>query len=253
MLGECHKLSTLLVSKLERTSGASVAEAGVTYHFTCNEDQGALLLLKDHATTQEIHPSSPHFIEYMRKHYLDWCRFAREKRGLALEPEELVFVRGWVKTTEWAVAAFLDRGCEQELSFEAEAGSFAKAKFSIATSHQQSTSVMHRTGPHRADECMRTVPPKQDQCVFLSYFKLKRYPLFGVVKIAANSEPKDDIPPRTPPGDGSPADALLIQENVGSDDVQYRVQSEPEYIPVSAWYLSELKLLITIVRSLGTL
>lgn len=218
-------------SSYERDS--PYAGLGAGYRFSCNAEQGALLLLKDHATAQQIHPSSPHFINYMRKNYQNWCKFARDTRGLALEPEQLVLVRGWVKTTEWAVAAFLHGGSEQELSFQAEAGSFAKAKFSVAVSQNHSSSVLHRSGPRRAATCDEgeVSPPPQDQCVFLSYFKLKRSPLFKLrMKIVAAAEPKDDRQ-HTPPADGEPHDELGEGSLISSSE--FDVHADPENAPVS--------------------
>ena len=82
----------------------------------------------------------------MRKHHDSWSEFAR-RRGLDIQPEHIILVRGWVKTSEWAVAAFTDSGKNHEVNFEANAGPFGKASFSVSYSSAVSMSVEHRTGP----------------------------------------------------------------------------------------------------------
>lgn len=125
----------------------------------------------------------------MQKHHSSWCEFAFNQYGLTLKPEEIVLVRGWVKTSDWAVAAFLDRGTAHEVSFQADAGPFANAKFSVSRSGVTSSSVQHRTG--RTVEHDPEDEIARDQCVFLSMYKMKRR-YYLLPRVVAAAEPTND-------------------------------------------------------------
>lgn len=166
------------------------------YRFSCAQDQGALLILKAPASQEVVHPNRA-FQDYMRAHHDTWCEFAKA-RGLDIEPDHIILVRGWVKTTEWAVAAFTDSGSNHEVNFDAQAGPFAKASFSVSYSSAVSMSIEHRTGPVRpvreprasygADEHEFDV--SQNQCVFLSYYEMRTRGFWAKRKIRAAAEPR---------------------------------------------------------------
>ncbi|KAI0086257.1 hypothetical protein BDY19DRAFT_370479 [Irpex rosettiformis] len=189
-------------------SGGSsvVANAGIGYRFSCSHDQGALLILKSPASQEVVHPNRA-FRDYMRKHHDSWYDFAR-RRGLDIQPGHIILVRGWVKTSEWAVAAFTDSGKNHEVNFEADAGPFAKASFSVSYSSAVSMSVEHRTGPTKnvketqAHVDVQTGLP-QDQCVFLSYYEIKSRGFWTKKKIRAAAEPQDECDDRPPGPDAS--------------------------------------------------
>lgn len=46
------------------------------------------------------------FIRYMRQHHSSWYLYAREELGIACKPEDIILVRGFVKTSAGTVAAF---------------------------------------------------------------------------------------------------------------------------------------------------
>lgn len=175
--------------------------AGLGYRFSCAHDQGALLILKTPASQEVVHPNRA-FRDYMRVHHASWCEFARA-RGLDIDPDHIILVRGWVKTAAWAVAAFTDSGKNHEVNFDASAGPFAKASFSVSYSSAVSMSVEHRTGPAKhigvtsPYNTGETQPPR-DQCVFLSYYEMKSRVIWGKKKIKAAAEPLDDFDDKPP-------------------------------------------------------
>lgn len=153
----------------------------------------------------------------MRQHHESWCEFA-QREGLDIPREDIVLVRGWVKTSEWAVAAFIEKGQTHEVSFHGQLGQFAQAGFSVAISESSVASVETRSGPHRRP----ITPPGQthsstgknvdrgtdkpcDQCIFLSCYKIKyRTFLPNKIKAAADSEDLQDNEDDNMPGSSSP-------------------------------------------------
>ena len=89
-------------------------------------------MIGGNATKEQVHPNTI-FPSYMRRQYESWHAFATDGKHFALDlkPEDIIFVRGWVKSTEWAVAAFLDKGTAHELSIQAGIGSYAHAEVEV--------------------------------------------------------------------------------------------------------------------------
>ncbi len=142
----------------------------------------------------------------MRAHHDSWYDFVRQ-RSLDIQPEQIILVRGWVKTSEWAVASFTDSEKNHEVNFEADAGPFAKASFSVSYSSAVSMSVEHRTGPVKhvkEPQGFADADPDlpQDQCVFLSYYEIKSRGFWAKKKIRAAAEPRDGRKDDSPNADG---------------------------------------------------
>ncbi|CAL1715486.1 unnamed protein product [Somion occarium] len=161
--------------------------------YTCSRNEGALLVLKDHATSEAVFANAQ-FVEYMLRHHQSWCDFARNQ-GFLLDKEDIILVRGWVKTTSWTVAAFTNQGDSLELTFGSKANLYAHVSVSTAVSTHHSHSVEYRDGPNRMTKTMdeEPSPQRKDQCVFLRYYKIKyRTPAFLGRKITARVKPKDN-------------------------------------------------------------
>jgi hypothetical protein len=183
---------------------SSALSSGIGYRFSCAHDHGALLILKSPASQEVVHPNRA-FRDYMRLHHDAWYEFSRA-RGLDIQPEHIILVRGWVKTSDWAVAAFTDSAKNHEVHFEALAEPFAKASFSVSYSSAVSMSVEHRAGPARTskepqsyDESESPLP--QDQCVFLSYYEIKSRGFWTKKKIKAAAHPLNDTDQPSPNAD----------------------------------------------------
>ena len=178
------------------------------------------------ATREQVHPNSI-FPNYMRRHYESWHAFANDSEhfSLALKPEDIIFVRGWVKTTEWAVAAFLDKGTAHELSFQAGIGSYAHADFTVSKKEQISTSLEWRSGPKQGRNTGQE--NGRDQCIFLSAYKLKRRSLLPPA-IKAMSEPIELHCPCSP-------DPGLTPSPTCSDDSAFTIGESPPVVVVSRY------------------
>lgn len=180
-------------------------------------------MLNDYATSEDVHQGHV-FETYIRKHHENWCSFARNHCGLSLRPEEIMLVKGCVKTTEWAVAAFLDKGTSHEISFQAGVEPYARAGFSVSVSSHVSVSVEYRSGPTHHDTHGSTSsqsssfvrPAVGDQCIFVAAYKLKRRRL-GPVKIVAAADHNRDH--GSPSSDDDMVDISMSESASDDDDV----------------------------------
>ena len=142
--------------------------AGARFSFECDRNKGGVLVLSGGGAIQEVLRPNNIFPEYMRANHDSWCDFAREQ-GHAVDPEDIVMVRGTVKASEWTVAAFLDETRHQTLELKASAATLGSLGVSLSRSVTSSMSVEHRTSPSQATG--NPSPPK-NQCVFLNRYKI---------------------------------------------------------------------------------
>ena len=107
---------------------------------------------------------------YIARNFKLWLSFALEK-GYDIQEQDIIFVSGFVKVSEWAIAAFSTGGNYHEISFNGSFGAFASSAHFSASCRNDSTSTIHqRCGPSRPGVDATTT---KDQCLFLSYYKLK--------------------------------------------------------------------------------
>ncbi|KAH9949139.1 WD40 repeat-like protein [Amylocystis lapponica] len=178
---------------------AGLGGGGAGLQFQCTDEQGALLVMKEPATREELHPSR-RMANYMRQNHQSWYTFATEVCDLDIEREDIIFVRGWVKTAEWAVAAFVHEGRAAQLTFSGDFTAGANASFTLATATNVTVLPEVSAGPRgmvqqgRRASLRITGPPDLDaaqdqlheQCVFLHYYKMKmRFFWPRVMKAAA--------------------------------------------------------------------
>ena len=227
----------------------------LAYQWDSQKSQGAILVLRDTAKKIATH-SATCFRSYMRKNHESWYAFARDPDtyGLHAEPEDIILVRGTVKTSSWALAAYTDAGTHAHaIAFNAKAGAVAGAGFKWSSTHSSSAQLEQRVGPSDASP---PVPPArntgkavarykdelpevefenskgaspslgaenaQNQCVFMGYYKI-RYRFWGK-KISAAAG-YDELPPGEDPAqasavvadadDGESIDAVPGEPKVG--------------------------------------
>ncbi|KAF7789085.1 hypothetical protein EIP86_000018 [Pleurotus ostreatoroseus] len=218
---------------------------GFSYSFNCAKEQGAFLVLMEDAKKTVV-PPAVNFTTYMRKNHSSWYEFATHSQnyGLACKPEDIILVRGSVKTSAWALGAYTENGNHvHDVSFSGQGASFASAGFKWASSNQSSARFEHRIGPSDAPSLRRLTSGRSgrstiasgkavarpttnelpeitaerkmgieaaidadntdDQCVFLSYYKIK-YRIFSFKKITAAAGPAE-LPDGDDDNEGSPA------------------------------------------------
>lgn len=209
------------------------------YTFKCTSHRGAYLVLKDYATKASFGPNAP-FEKYMLQHHASWYAYATDdsKLGIRIAKEELVLVRGTMKTSSWTVGAFLGRvDRTQEGTIGAQSTAAVGANFSLSSEYsdyhncEQRSSPQSPSPPESAD-----VEPSdnlqvenrlgalaKNQCIFLNIYKLKHRKLLPT-KIVANGEPSDP--------DHQDDDSLgSAGTSVSSAD--YSIEMDPGNVPVS--------------------
>lgn len=238
------------------------AGAELAYSFSCRSHRGAFLILQDYATRSWIEPNS-RFTDYIRQYHDSWYAFATdpEKLGLECKPEDIVLVRGTMKTSAWTVGAFLARDDRaHDFAAGGQIANVAGARLKFSSEHSLSHKCEGRSGPIRKQlftinpssplsmpddiDAMDVVSERQepqnidydasrkDQCVFLSYYKVK-YRRFLPKKIVAQAGP-----------------SILDKDTEDKEDIAVRgadivIGTEPEYIPVGFSASIDVYILIT--------
>ncbi|KZT71210.1 hypothetical protein DAEQUDRAFT_688208, partial [Daedalea quercina L-15889] len=244
----CSKTIKQVGAKLE----AQVCNVGASITFECVDDQGAVLVLEDPAHRQQL--ESRKMMNHLKQNHRDWYAFARDVVDLPCEKEDIVFVFGFVKTTQWAVASYVEGGRAAKFSFNGGYGS-VNAGISAFTIVGNARPPTYRWGPEdrltraptmpsnsrpRRAQASRQVESEAvfaephpdweaDQCVFLRYYKMK-WKFFWPTVIKAGAG-YDELPrEQDDPSDGGRASIY--------DDASATDDGSVEQIPVQKVILS---------------
>ena len=200
-----------------------------------------MVMLNPPGVAEDIE-SRRHIVNYMRNNFDSWFEFANASNswGLDLRPEDIIFVCGTLKTTQWAVAAFQGSTFRNKDGYvSGQIGSFGNVGISVQISNQLLPTTHHRAGPRvsavQVDEQRRLSypgyntpaglsPAEPNQCLFVHYYKMKRR-LWWKEPMQAGAGPH-----HLPPGEDNPgSDAMSLregaspyefeQEGHGRDDV----------------------------------
>lgn len=199
----------------------------------------------------------------MLRHHNSWYAFVtnRQKLGLQCISEDIILVRGTMKTSCWTIGAFPGQtNRSHDISAGAEIVSVGKAKLRVATTNLENQNCVQRSGP-RPDRAQSTpsqsfsrrnaieegamdidsnnqalkedIEPIRNQCIFLSYYKI-RYRKFFLKKIEARADPmsldKDDDD-----SDSSAIPAMPVDAVIESQPEQIRVSHCP--LLINIWKL----------------
>lgn len=191
----------------------SVASGNISYNFQCSSNRGALLFLQDHADRLYLHPNKS-IPRYIATHYKSWCDFATEKDiEFGDELEGPILIRGWIKTAGWAVAVMMAESRSHELNISGGIQGIASASLSFSFSESVQASTHHRIGPQRATDIQElsgiTSSLLHDQCIFLSYYKVKRR-LLGSPKVIKAGAGSSGPPSPTHPDSNIPVAGGLL-------------------------------------------
>ena len=204
--------------------------------FECVDEQGACLIVGSDARREELHQRRQ-IENYMKSNIDSWLHYATDVLGLPLQLEDLLFVKGWAKTTHWAIAAFTDQSRSTKLHVSGAFGPVAEAGLGFEVSSSNHSSTYHHVGPagyqisgaeviEQGDESHNTTTNERrvDQCIFLHYFKMKRRMFFFPSRIIAAGEHQDGSS-----SDGSDGDYDFIEaprpQKVGGISLSDRRQS----------------------------
>ncbi|KZT65356.1 hypothetical protein DAEQUDRAFT_814340 [Daedalea quercina L-15889] len=139
------------------------------FRFKSKRMQGAVLVLPTKSARKvEITIHTKKVKEYIRQHYVSWMNFA-EKLNLNFTADELVFVKGWIKTEQWAVAASTETEEEKKVAVGFGKDRVANAAFSIVMTRSKTAEWEHQgaTLPILQSFHKREPSAKQDQCIFI--------------------------------------------------------------------------------------
>ena len=166
-----------------------------------------------------LHASSLAFKEYILENYDSWCQFALTKKRDPEDPEfeGPVLVRGWVKTSDWDVVTWIKANRSQKLTVAAGFRDYLQGGASVSRSVGFSSGVHHRFGPPKLQgvspgsggvmdvhqDLLDGCNPPRDQCVFVSYFKVKKRLLLPrkIEAAAGIYKPPGNDRPESPPYD----------------------------------------------------
>ncbi|KAJ3539505.1 hypothetical protein NM688_g6350 [Phlebia brevispora] len=173
--------------------------------FECSKRQGAILHLKHEADKRSV-PINERIKKYLKQHYSTWEDTLEREFDGRCTLDQLVFVHGWVKTSQWGVAAFWAKEESSSASIQASFNSIANAGLHFDLHKQENMHYFHHTGPRsaRSEQSAHskhaTVNARKDQCIFLRTFKVQRRHWFVVLLMRANAGPAP-LPDRPPDED----------------------------------------------------
>ena len=218
-------------------SGVVPVSAGVSWAFHATSDAGAFVMLNPPGVAEEIQ-SRLHIVNYVNTYFQSWFELANstDERGFGLDlrEEDIIFVCGTLKTTEWVVAAFQGNIYkDKEGSVSAQFDSVGSVGLSVHIADQRLPASHYRAGPPRpaatareegrllgsSDTTLAAAPPDRSQCLFIHYYKMKRRLFLWKRPMQAAAGPHN-----LPPG----------PDNTGQDDITasggpsaYEFESEP--------------------------
>ncbi|EKM58801.1 uncharacterized protein PHACADRAFT_88684 [Phanerochaete carnosa HHB-10118-sp] len=157
------------------TAGANVS-AALTANYTCKATQGAILELNSNAYTETLFENQA-LEKYIVRNHDTWYTYATETLGHRLKRENLVVVRGWVKTeADWAAVAFGNVSTSSSVSAEGNVGGIAGVGVGRSHSRSVTGTPMERQGQHYLADASRRRPAEstRDQCVLVKRYKLQK-------------------------------------------------------------------------------
>lgn len=126
--------------------------AGASYTFSCNETGGAVAILEDYGKLEQILSCSEELRRYLEENYSSWHSYAQSRR-YRIQPDALLFVSGYIKTSAWTISVFSTDEKAREGSLDASAGSGIAIQINV--SNQQSDMQMHafsHSGPQASHQ-----------------------------------------------------------------------------------------------------
>ncbi|KAM5544405.1 hypothetical protein V8D89_002065 [Ganoderma adspersum] len=221
----CSKSVTVVSADASVEPGTGSFGPLAHIRFKFSDEQGAVLVLRNDAHREALHPGRD-LTQYILLNHAGWHQFARNICRLDLKSQDIIFVCGWVKTAEWALAAATHRARDGEIAFGGDFGPAGQASFSVSATHEISMSWEHRRGPKNMQE-EGTEPSKSDQCVFLHYYKVKHRPFFVPKVLRAATEEEHSSRSSTPNG----SDYMESVDDGGAVSKDASFESQIEVVP----------------------
>lgn len=107
---------------------------------------------------------------YVRDHHEAWFAFAHA-RGHVVKRRDIVLVSGWIKSSEWALAACTSSARGHKFSITAGLDAAAKVDLSVHATAEHTLSALQRRRPPVAASADDAAKLPKDQCLFLRFVK----------------------------------------------------------------------------------
>ncbi|KAL1943450.1 hypothetical protein VTO73DRAFT_4525 [Trametes versicolor] len=163
----------------------SAVSGGVNFTFNCSGNSGALLILNPCGMGHDI-LSTGAVKDYIDANFDRWLSFANHTMGLDLREDDIRFVTGTTKTSQWALAAFRGSYKHKQGAFTGNLAGVGAASFSMSISDQALPVNFYRVGPpelehaHFSDSqriasesSSSHAETRYDQCIFFNSSKRK--------------------------------------------------------------------------------
>ena len=250
---------------LRRRALKAVSSGELSYRFESSRSEGAILVPGDITKKVCLSEYLKTIKDYVVQNHRRWHAFAKSL-DLECQPEDIIFVRGTVKTSSWIVAAYWESRQQMSALLTGRASQFVNVAFSWTHGRSTSGRSEHRYGPrsraqlgpiqpsessghHTPNELVLpevlaedryrrmereiasdfSVTQAADQCIFLSCYKVKyRAPLPMKLVAAAGY---DEIHPSR---DGSSSSPVLARSQTDGS-MQAEIECEPPVSKVSTF------------------
>ena len=167
-----------------------------------------MLLIKQEAFRQSI-IDNRHIREYILRNHETWCTYAIDGLGLQVQPHEVIFVSGWMKTSSnWMATAFTSSSSR----IRANADGIVPGTGGISMEYRKKYSSVGIKLSRQGAGYDISEGPKHDQCIFLRRYVVKKRLLLPK-KIAAAAIPR----PFGSEGGGNKETAVCCSRDVEDD------------------------------------
>lgn len=157
-----------------------------------------MVIFKDYGIQEQVLPCKA-FEQYIYSFHLSWHAFA-VKKGLKIRAEDIVLVSGWIKTSEWTLAAYSSERRSHKFGFTISASGSAvvqssyvgsKSRIIMCTKSGSTAEASESPTPHTSgsDIAFHVSETRSDQCLFLRYYSCHHKGL-GVINIQHNMTPQ---------------------------------------------------------------
>lgn len=215
-------------------------QAGASIRFSCSKEQGAALIIKQRAYREDLNQEGT-LERLMIKNHRHWLMFMQSSRGLSVNLSDIVFVKGYDLTAEWAITTFAKSDGDTNVDFTVgDSLGIAQVFASGWVKWESSQGVGVRCGPNYLRPPSLTEDPSTktsaqgpvpfNQCIFLRGFRVISRRLLPN-ELEAAAEPEDMERHHDTEEDGS---VLVPADYDVNDDAVEEVESFVIHICLSS-------------------
>lgn len=186
--------------------------------YTCKTEHGAILTLNS-STTKESLIDRKDIRAYVLKNHAVWASYASDQLQLAQDAEQIVFVRGWVKTSpDWEAMTFGNIKSKMSVGAEVDSGANASARIVYSKKRVKMPPKAVRRGAAHGKSSSASLPasPPQDQSVFVERYMVKKG-WFSKLKVQAAAG-YHQLPDQRDGRSGAAGEGVLAMDTAAGED-----------------------------------